>query len=236
LVFQLRQAELVGDLFQQRQLALIAAELVFLVTQRVGVTGRPWILQVGAEGGVGQARATVELVIFKLRQHPETLGVAFEIEEVTSFRFAHCVQPAAPGGLLEPVPNRIFTGMPERRVADVMGQAGRLHHHAQVAGFAPVGQGAAHGFADTHAQRAADAADFQGMGQAGVDMVVARNRMHLGLAPEAAKGAGENDAVMVFVKGLRPSSSGLCSGFPRRSRLSRVCQSKAGSLRQVTDC
>jgi hypothetical protein len=38
------------------------------------------------------------------------------------------------------------------------------------------------------------------MGQARVDMVVARYRMHLGLAPETAEGSGENDTVMVFVK------------------------------------
>ena len=38
------------------------------------------------------------------------------------------------------------------------------------------------------------------MGQARVDMVVARHRVHLGLAAQAAKRAGENDAVVVFVK------------------------------------
>jgi hypothetical protein len=32
-------------------------------------------------------------------------------------------------------------------------------------------------------------------------MVVARNRMNLGFAPEAAKRTRKNDAVMVFVKG-----------------------------------
>jgi hypothetical protein len=31
-------------------------------------------------------------------------------------------------------------------------------------------------------------------------VIVAGDRVHLGLAPEAAKGTGENDAVMVFVK------------------------------------
>ena len=100
-------------------------------------------------------------MVFKLGKYPETLGIAFEIEEVVAFGFAHRIQPATAGGLLEPVADRVFTRMTERRITDVMGQASRLHHHAQVAGFAPVGQGAANGFADAHTQRTADATDFQ---------------------------------------------------------------------------
>jgi len=91
-------------------------------------------------------------VVFQLGQHPEALGVAFEIEEVIALGHAHVVQPAAPGGLLEPMADGVFAGVPEGRVADVMGQAGRLHHHAQVARVAPLGQGAAQGFAHAHAE------------------------------------------------------------------------------------
>ena len=39
LVFELWQAEFAGNLFEQRQLALVAAELVLLVAKRFGVTG-----------------------------------------------------------------------------------------------------------------------------------------------------------------------------------------------------
>jgi hypothetical protein len=38
------------------------------------------------------------------------------------------------------------------------------------------------------------------MGQARVNVIVAGDRVHLGLASEAAEGTGENDAVMVFVE------------------------------------
>ena len=161
----------------------------------------PGVFQVRAEGGVGQARAAVELVVFELGQYPEPLGIAFEVEEVVALGLAHRIQPATSGSLLEPVADGIFTGMAEGRVADVVGQAGRLHHHPQVAGFAPVGQGAADRLADPHAQGAADATDFQGVGQARVDVIVAGNRVHLGLASQAAEGAGEDDAIVVFVKG-----------------------------------
>lgn len=103
---------------------MIAAELVLLVAQRVRVASGPGVFQVGAQRGVGQPGTAVELVVFQLREYPKALGVAFEIEEVVALGRAHVVQPAAPGRLLEPMANRIFAGMPERRVADVMGQAG----------------------------------------------------------------------------------------------------------------
>ena len=80
----------------------------------------PGVLQIGAEGGVGQPGAAVELVVLQLGEHAKALGVA----------------PA------------------------------------------PVRQAVAQGFADAHAQRTADAADFQRVGQARVDMVVAGNRVN----------------------------------------------------------
>ncbi|MNK87712.1 hypothetical protein D3C87_1076520 [compost metagenome] len=200
LVFDLRQAQFVGDLLEQRQLALIAAEFVFLVAQGVGVARGPRVLQVSAEGGVGQSGAAVELVILQLSQDPETLGIAFEIEEVSAFGFAHAVEPAASGGLLEPVADGVFTRMAERRIADIVGQTRRLHHHAEIGRVAPFGQGIAQGFTHPHAQRTADATDFQRVGQARVNMIVAGDRVDLGLAPETAEGAGEDNAVMVFVE------------------------------------
>ncbi|MNE22689.1 hypothetical protein D3C80_1159090 [compost metagenome] len=124
LIFNLRQAEFAGNLFQQWQFALIAAELVLLVAQRVGMAGGPGVFQVRAEGCIGQAGAAVELVILQLGQDPEALGVAFEIEKVGTLGVGHCIEPAAPGCLLEPVANGIFTGMAKGRVADVVSKAG----------------------------------------------------------------------------------------------------------------
>src|SRR5690606_12909437 len=71
----------------------------------------------------------------------------------------------------------------------------------QIAGLAPDRQLAAEHLADAHGQRAADAADFQGVGQTGVDVIVAGDRMHLGLAAQAAEGTGEDEPVMILVKG-----------------------------------
>ena len=200
LFFQLRQAEFTGDLLKQRQLALVAAELVLLVAQRFGVTCGPGVFQVGAERRVSQPGATVELVVFQLGEYAKALGIALETEKVATFGRTHRIQPATSGGLLKPMADGIFTGMAKGRITNVVSQAGGLHDHAQVARLAPVRQGIADHLANAHTQRTAHAADFQRVGQAGVDMVVTGNRVHLSLAAQAAEGAGEDDAVMVFVK------------------------------------
>ena len=179
------------------------------------MTGGPGVFQVSAQRSVGQPCAAVELVVFQLGQHAKTLGVAFEVKEVIALGAAHVVQPAASRRLLEPVANGVFAGVPERWVANVMGQASRLHHHAQVAWVAPVGQGAAQGLAHAHTKGAAHAADFQGVSQAGMDMVVARYRVHLGLAAQSTERAGENDAVMVFVKWAAAQFFRAVQGFSK---------------------
>lgn len=186
---------------------------MLLVALCVRMAGRPGVLEVGAEGGVGQPCAAVELVVFQLGEYAKALGVAFEIEKVAAFGIAHRIQPAASGGLLKPVANGVFAGVAEWRVADIVGQAGGLHHHAQIARRAPVRQFVTQHLADAHGQRTADAADFQGVGQAGVDMVVARHRMHLGLASQAAEGTGEDDAVMILVKGAAAELCRAGRGF-----------------------
>lgn len=173
----------------------------------------PRVFEEGAQRGVRQAGATVELVILQLRKHPEALCIAFKAQEVPTLGFTHIVQPAAVCGLLEPVANRVFTRVAERRIADVMGQAGRLHHHPQVGGVTPVGQGAAQGFAHPHAQGTAHAADFQGMGQACVNVIVAGDGMNLRLAAQASEGARENDAVMIFMEWAAPEFFRAVMGF-----------------------
>lgn len=186
---------------------------MLLVAQRIGVASGPGVLEVGAEGCVGQPGATVELVVLELGEHAKALGVAFEVEKVGALGVVHRVQPAAPGGLLEPVADGVFAGVAERRIADVVGQARRLHDHAQVTRLAPVGQGLAQGLADPHAQRTADATDFQRVSQAGVDVVVAGDRVDLGLAAQAAEGAGEDDAVVVLVERAATQFIGAVQGF-----------------------
>lgn len=114
--------------------------------------GGPRVLEVSAQGGVGQPGAAIELVVLELGEHPKALGITFEVEEVGALVITHVVQPTAPCGLLEPVADGVFAGMAKRWVTDVMGQASGLHDHAQVTGAAPFGQAIAQGFAHTHAK------------------------------------------------------------------------------------
>src|SRR5690606_6068808 len=138
-----------------------------------------------------------------------------EIEKVGAFCIAQVVQPAASGGLLEPVANGVLAGMAERRVADIVGQASRLHDHAEVGRTAPFRHLLAQHLTDAHAKRSPDAADFQRVCQPGVDMIIAGNRIYLGLASKSAEGSGKDDAVVVLVKRAATEFIGAVHGFPK---------------------
>src|SRR3546814_19558718 len=86
---------------------------LFRSAQVVVLASGPRLFQVGAEGVVSHPGTAVELVVFKLREHPEPLGVAFEIEKVVALGFAHGVKPTAACGLLEPIADGILAGMAE---------------------------------------------------------------------------------------------------------------------------
>ncbi|MNR48667.1 hypothetical protein D3C85_1679300 [compost metagenome] len=96
---------------------------MFLVPQGVGVTCSPGVFEVSTQRGVSQPRAAVELVVFQLGEDAKALGVTFEVEKIAAFGGAHRIQPATPGGLLEPVAYGILAGVAEGWVADVMSQA-----------------------------------------------------------------------------------------------------------------
>jgi len=90
-----------------------------------------------------------------------------------------------------------------------MCQAGGLDDHAEVGRAAPIRQLVAQYLADAHAQRTADATHFQRVRQARVNMIVAGYRVHLGLAAQATKSPGEDDAIMVLVE--RPAAEFLAT-------------------------
>ena len=106
------------------------------------------------------------------------------------------------GRVPEPVADGELARMAERRIADIVGQAGGLQDLAGefrrgvVRQLAPAAQEIArHG-----AQRAAHAADFQRVAEARVDVVVTHQRMHLRLAGQTPERTGIDDAVPVLQK------------------------------------
>ena len=84
--------------------------------------------------------------------------------------------------------------MAEGRVAEVVGEAGDLDDRADVARGVACGQEAAglHHHADPVADAAADAGDFDAVGEAVVGEVVFGEGVDLGFAAEAAERAGED--------------------------------------------
>ena len=113
-----------------------------------------------------------------------------------------------------------------------MGQASGLHHHAQVCRIAPVRQGAAQCFAYTHPQRAADTTDFERVRQAGMNMVVAGDRVYLSLAPEAAEGARENNSIMVFMERAAPEFFGAGMRFSKAFSIQQGLPIQGSMLRE----
>ncbi len=167
-----------------------------------GAGRQPRVLQERCQGGVSQAHAIVVLMVFALGEDAETLGIALEVDQVGLLFRREQVQIAL-AALLEPGADRTLAGVAERRVADVVGQAGRLHDIAQVGGAGPFRQvtEGLQALAGADAQGAAHAGHLQGVGEPVVHMVVGGQWVHLGFARQAPEGAGEDDLVMVAQKG-----------------------------------
>ena len=53
------------------------------------------------------------------------------------------------------------------------------------------------------------------MGQASVDVIVACDRMNLGLAAQSTERAGKNNAVMIFVERTAPQLFRAINGFAK---------------------
>ena len=90
--------------------------------------------------------------------------------------------------------------MPERRVADIVSQAGGLHdlpemHRRKALGHvSPPGRR----LPRQNAQRTPYAAYLQGVGQPVVDMIVPAQGMYLGLFRKPAERTGKYDSVVIL--------------------------------------
>lgn len=84
-------------------------------------------------------------------------------------------------------------------------------------------------------QGAADATDFERVGEAGMDMIVAVDRVDLGLAPQAAKRAREDDAIVVFVKRAAPELFRAVVRFAEAFAVKQGLPIQGAALHQMTD-
>ena len=90
--------------------------------------------------------------------------------------------------------------MPEGRVTDVVGQAGRLDDSSKVVLVDALGQILLDQVVNRHRKAAAHAGHFDTVGQAAVHVVVYGERVHLGLAAQPAERCRKNDAVKIPMK------------------------------------
>ncbi len=161
---------------ERRTVVVVHAELPDRPWQAVGVaTGgnrrlvdRPRVLRGGVEHAAGQVEAEaaavgVERLGLQPGEQPERLRVALEATDVRG-----------------QLGQRALAVVPERRVAEVVREAGRLDQ----VGVA----------ADGHGDVASDLGDLEGVGEAVAGEVVGRRADHLGLGGQATQCRGVHDA------------------------------------------
>jgi len=136
-----------------------------------------FVLEGGVEEGAAWVHARVLAAEDRLREHAERLGIPFE----SPVGFHEAVQGA-------------FSGVAERRVTEVVGEAGRFDEVA-VDEVVRGEEGA--GAFEFGADAAADLGDLDGVGQSRAVEVVFAGEEDLSFALEPAEGRGVDDAVAV---------------------------------------
>ena len=193
-----RQPQLGGDVANQRQLGLINIEFARSLRAAAG----PRVFEQRAVAGGGEAHTTAIAIHFNAGGLAQAVGIAFVGLDVVALRGRERGGVNGVFRLPKPVAQGIFARVPEWRVADVVGKAGGLHGGGEVVGRKMRGQLllGAQLFAHKVAQAAPHAGDFNAVGKAVVGVVVFGERVHLGFAPQPAKGVGKDHAVVVGVK------------------------------------
>ena len=152
-----------------------------------------------ADGRIREAHAAIQKVIFELAQDAVALRIAVEILEVRHFLVAQILERRAGAVLAEPLADGGLPRMSERRVADIVGETGRLHDGAELVLVNVLGQIFLDKVENRNGKAAAHARNLDAVREAAMHMVVHRERMHLRLAPKTTERRRENDAVVVAV-------------------------------------
>ena len=159
---------------------------------------RPIVFDQAFQRFPGQVQAVeIGVAMLQLGYQPEGMGVVVEAADILGYGV-----------------QRVFPGMAEGRVAEVMRQRHRL---GQVFVYT---QGAG--------QAAGDLGHFQGMGQAGAIIIAFMFHKDLGLVLQAAEGGGMDDAVAV------PAIAGAGGAFGFRVKPAPAFGRMGGIGRQGT--
>ena len=179
---------------------------------------RPGIFGEGGQHRAGQLQTAGIGRALQAGNDAEALRVALVALEIGALRSGE-IMAFEQAGNAEPFADRILAGMAERRIADVVRQAGGGDDGAEIARFDILQPMPGDDFAADHgAQRATDATGLQAVRQAGAHVIALRQRENLGLVLQPAEGRGEHDAVVILLEG----------GALRRTRRLAGAQALAG--------
>lgn len=193
-----KQPQFGGDVANQRQLGLVNIEFALPLRAAAG----PRVFEQRAVASGGQAHTTAIAIHFNAGGLAQAVGIAFVGLDVAALRGGKRGGVNGVFRLPKPIAQSVFAGVSEGRVADVVGKAGGLHGSGEVVGR-KIGRQLVFGaqqFTHQIAQAAPHAGDFNAVGEAVVGVVVFGERVHLGFAPQSAKGVGKDHAVVVGVK------------------------------------
>ena len=194
-----RQPQLAGDVANQRQLGL--ANIEFARPLRAAAC--PRVFEQRAVAGGSQTHTTAIAIHFNAGGLAQAVGVAFVGLDVAALRVGKRGGVKGVFRLPKPIAQGIFARVPKWGIADVVGKAGGLHGSGEVVGR-KIGRQLVFGaqqFTHQIAQAAPHAGNFNAVGEAVVSVVIFGERVHLGFAPQSAKGVGKDHAVVVGVKG-----------------------------------
>ena len=152
-----------------------------------------------AKHGAGQLQTGVGRIL-QAGDDAEALGIALVALEIGPLRWREGMAFEQPG-IAEPFADGILAGMTERRIADIVRQAGSGNDCPEIARLDVAQTMAGDDLAaDDGAQRAADATGLETVRQAGADIVAFRQRKDLRLVLHAPEGGGEDDAVVILLE------------------------------------
>ena len=192
---QLAETQLPSHGLEIRQLRLVDVELALLP----GVLRSPGVFQQRADARAAQPHAAPARVHLGRADDSQRVRVSFVGLQILQLRGTQAIEIALVFRLGEPLAQGVLARMPERRIADVVRQAGHLDDVADVVGRERLGQATPRlqRLPDPDAYAPAHGRHLDAVRQTVVDMVVLGHGVHLGLAAQAAKCPGKDNPVVV---------------------------------------
>ena len=199
-------AEFAGNALIVLHVAAEEAELALVACQ----VGREWVLHDARQRAVCHAEAALATPLEVVREEAESVGIALEVRDVVPLLRrdavarlgADVISEKESVALAEVSAYGLLAAMSERRVAQVVGEAGGTHNAAQLGEMRAVEFGVLLQDEATHvvAQAASHTAHLEAVGKPVVYEDAARQGEHLRLVLQTAEGSGEDKAVVVALK------------------------------------